>query len=1246
MKILTIRIKNLASLDGQTAINFTDEPLRSAGIFAITGPTGAGKSTILDALCLALYAKTPRYRLAENGVDITDVKGSTIKQDDVRGILRDGSSNGFAEVEFVGIDGQHYRATWRVRRAYNKAEGNLQAYEMSLKNTTTNQDVPGRKTELLEETERLVGLNFEQFTRSVLLAQGDFTAFLKAGKDEKSSLLEKLTGTHIYSEISKKVFENHRKQQQKLQELNVKREGITTLTAEELIAMQEQKTALESTIKNREQQIAGLDKEINWHEQWLKLQEGVKSAREPYERANTTKTEARSREKQLLKIVRIQPIRSLIEGLQSVRTQITSKSKLVEELSANRFSLQQQKKALDPVIEKATNDLTIQTQEEAQAQPLLNAAKTLDVQLSEKQEQIRQAAEEAATIRNKKKQQNELLLQIQKDLEQLDGEVTKLNQWRAGNEGHRQIAEQESVILSKLEDAQSILDNLRNYTVRIHDAEKEQTKHRQEKQGMENQRTSIQSALLQKQHDYHQLQTVLSVVSIQDTEKEKAVLDASVEDIIVAEAHWNILYNAIKEKNELLQSQKNNKKEFDRNTVQLTETEQLLKTKKSERDASSKMLEKAKLVAAESVERLRNQLEQGEPCPVCGSPTHPYASHHPGLDLVLSELETDHAQIEADYTQQLTTYSRLNQANTQFRKAIAALEDGISQKEASIKGLEKKWSEFQVYEKCKELPAQERADWLQELLQQQKRKQQRLQEQIQSYNQKKEQLETYKTNLAALEKQLNKTENQIKDSDRTLKSLQEQQTNDTREQKTASNKLDRVQEVLSSYLPYEQWFQNWQANPEAFVRRIREFALKWKSNNTKLEENTRKQNVWAEKLKGIQEQIRNIREEEQLKEQKLSGLQFQNKDLADQRKSIFNGVPVQSVEAKLKEAINTSKLTLEQQRKKAEKIQGDITRNTAQNEQLEKDLLSLSQQESELKKQLAEWIIDHNQQYGTQLTREELMPLFAFTQDWIEAERASLRAIDDLVMQTKSIFDERMKAITIHTEQRPSERTLEELTASLTEAREFLKESTKQVNEIDFKVKEDELNRKRIGHLLQDIKKQTLVVDNWARLNDIIGSADGKKFRQIAQEFTLDVLLSYTNIHLEILNKRYVLQRIPNSLGLQVIDQDMGDEVRTVYSLSGGESFLVSLALALGLASLSSSRMKVESLFIDEGFGSLDSSTLNIAMDALERLHNQGRKVGVISHVQEMTERIPVQIKVSKQQSGRSKVEIIHSYSA
>ena len=168
-----------------------------------------------------------------------------------------------------------------------------------------------------------------------------------------------------------------------------------------------------------------------------------------------------------------------------------------------------------------------------------------------------------------------------------------------------------------------------------------------------------------------------------------------------------------------------------------------------------------------------------------------------------------------------------------------------------------------------------------------------------------------------------------------------------------------------------------------------------------------------------------------------------------------------------------------------------------------------------------------------------------------------------------------------------------------------------------------------------------MVAEEWNRLNSLFGSANGGKFKEIAQSYTLDILLSHANIHLTELTSRYKLERTGSSLGLQVSDLDMLGEIRSVHSLSGGESFLISLALALGLASLSTNRMSVESLFIDEGFGSLDIETLRIAIDALERLRSSGRKIGVISHVSEMTERIGVQVKVVKSSNGKSRIEFL-----
>ncbi len=195
---------------------------------------------------------------------------------------------------------------------------------------------------------------------------------------------------------------------------------------------------------------------------------------------------------------------------------------------------------------------------------------------------------------------------------------------------------------------------------------------------------------------------------------------------------------------------------------------------------------------------------------------------------------------------------------------------------------------------------------------------------------------------------------------------------------------------------------------------------------------------------------------------------------------------------------------------------------------------------------------------------------------------------------------------------------------------------TQEKTELTFRLRTQTENKAKVSGLQEELNACRMESERWAKLNELAGSADGAKFRRIAQGYTLDILLNYANVQLRELTRRYRLERVPETLALQVIDRDMCDEVRTVHSLSGGESFLVSLALALGLSSLSSNRMRVESLFIDEGFGSLDAETLRVAMDALESLRTQGRKIGVISHVQEMTERIPVRICVNRAGNGRS----------
>jgi exonuclease SbcC len=461
------------------------------------------------------------------------------------------------------------------------------------------------------------------------------------------------------------------------------------------------------------------------------------------------------------------------------------------------------------------------------------------------------------------------------------------------------------------------------------------------------------------------------------------------------------------------------------------------------------------------------------------------------------------------------------------------------------------------------------------------------------------------------------------------------------EKEKTTTALSDVEKTLIPYFSSQDWIIDWKSNAELFLQQINIFAEQWNENTEKLEHEIQQHSILSATLSEMEIQLKSLSEDAGKKENVLFGFENNYQELTQQRKSIFEGEHVQHVEARLKQSIETAKEILNINKIKQQELDIANTKATTQKEQLEKDIVVLNKNIGTYSGLIQQWLDEYNVQSTNPLDYEKLVILLSSANDWIDTERVVLKDIDDDVMKALTVLNERIQLLEQHEQKRLSDKPLDEVNELHGSAKFGLETASRSKNEISFRLQQDEENKKKIGDLLKTIETRACIAETWSKLNEIIGSADGKKFRQIAQEYTLDVLLGYANIHLEVLTSRYKIQRIPSSLGLQVVDQDMGDEVRTVYSLSGGESFLVSLALALGLASLSSSLMKVESLFIDEGFGSLDPTTLNIAMDALERLHNQGRKVGVISHVQEMTERIPTQIKVSKMANGKSKVEVL-----
>jgi DNA repair protein SbcC/Rad50 len=1242
MKILGIRIKNLASLEGLTDIDFTQEPLSSAGIFAITGPTGAGKSTILDALCLALYGKTPRYLQAkESGIEITDVQGSSINQSDVRGILRDGTGEGFAEVGFVGVDGQQYRATWRVRRARDKAEGSLQAYSIGLKNINTNTDIPGRKTELQEEIERLVGLNFEQFTRSVLLAQGEFTAFLRANKDEKSALLEKLTGSHIYSEISKQIFAHYSEEKREQEDLNLRRQGIATLTAEEEEDLLRQKTTMEQGIAIQEKETEALTREIAWHSQHATLQSSLSTAQASLQQATEAKQQAIEREQLLQQVEQVQATRTWVDNQQATNDQLANKTNALQQLQQALWELQQRKEGLDIQLQKANEDVTAKSQQLETALPLLAEARALDIHITEKAEQVNKAAIELKEAQQRYQQLEQQLKDQQQEAERLQTVIEQLTQWKADNTARQPIAENQSLISSKLNDARKLLDALQLLLPKIDNTQKTIGQAHQAKTELEAQSTTIALSRQELQTKHAATSEVLVAIPIAALEKQKADIDTEIEDIIPAEAHWKILFHTQTELGNVNQALDHHKNELNTKTALLAKAADDLAIAKTERDTSLRMLDKARLAAAENVESLRSQLTAGEECPVCGSTEHPYIAQHPQLENVLQQLETAHQQHQKVYETALATESSLQQNCQQLKESIHREEQDVQEKELTLTAHRQTWEGFTIHTRAAAKPDEQRAGWLKQQLQDARAKQKDLQQQIKSYTTQKRELDGLQQKLNDIERQLNDNDNAVKDTARNLHIAEEQLTGYNKEQENRNIALAAIEQDLSDYFTVKDWFHHWQVDPASFVQHINTFADKWKTSLQQLEETTRQYEVLAATIKARTQQVQDLATEVQQKQQVFTGLKNQHDALTQKRQAIFNGEAAAVVEQDLKQVVVTTQQVLEQIKTDQNQLQTEITRTGTLQQQLEKDMAALKNQAVSFAQKIQDWITAYNSRNNFAIDSFKLLQLLMHNTEWIETERMALRTVDDTITQAQSILEERTIQLQLHEQQRISERNADMLNELLTTAKASLQQQTKEKNEIGFRLQQDLDNKQKIGDLLAIIEAKSLIVENWAKLNEIIGSADGKKFRQVAQEYTLDVLLSYANVHLEILSRRYLLQRIPNTLGLQVLDQDMGDEVRTVYSLSGGESFLVSLALALGLASLSSSRMQVESLFIDEGFGSLDPATLNIAMDSLERLHNQGRKVGVISHVQEMTERIPVQVKVSKQNSGRSKVEII-----
>lgn len=1239
MKIIAIRIRNLASLEGDTEISFDQEPLRTAGIFAITGPTGAGKSTILDALCLALYAKTPRYKHAETGVQVQDGANSTISQNDVRGILRDGTGEGFAEVDFRSVDGQSYRARWVVRRSRGKTDGKLQDYEMALKNLSTGQDLPGRKTELLEKIEQLVGLSFEQFTRSVLLAQGDFTAFLKSAKDEKAALLEKLTGTDIYSKISEGVFKKYGEQKEVLIDLQKSLNGIAVLSDDERAVIEQELENLKNALPLKEQQLKALDKELAWHTQWRILSDKLLQAANDHDGAVAAQAAAADRTAALERIRSVQSIRTTVDALDHAMDQHRQAQEKFADLQQQEASLQSTLQELTQKVSKAEQLFRNEEQATDAAKPLLLQARDLDSQLKGLEEQERQLDRDWMEAVKAESEHTNRIGGVSRLYEEADAQVKQLEAWFTDNEKRRSVAEQETFIYARLDAAAGWLKDVREAEGLQQQLRKEKETQHSELLKLEGERKQLQEQLDALVIQLQTLRDSQSAVDVDALRQEAQQLEAVVEDLQGAWQVWTQLYASKTAFQQIQQQQEVMQNLLEKATQNKAELDKTMPDLKERVLEAQQKLDLAKLAVTSDVGRMRSLLKDEDPCPVCGSTHHPFVAKNEPLAELEQTLQDAFDKVNDTYLDARTQLVACTQQIDEATNALLLLKPQLETKRAMLESEEHAWAVFLCRPSAERIREADRVGWFDTEVKAKKDDLTKLKGSIDA-------VQRAQGELTELERKQNQWQLDItrKDSavqELTTKLLQQQEKLESCKQlqDRTQAQLEQMKEELQPMFSSDQWYDNWRKDPAVFRENVRSFAASWRDKTNALQDSRLQLVNQQTLLESLTGQSDGISAEVTKRKEKLNAVTLQLGEVRAHRLILFDGAPADEVENKLEDRLKAARKYAEDSKLERSEAEKKVNELGGQQVQLQKQLQSLQQQTERQRTRLNEWLaaLPHP------LLEDQLRQYLSYSNDWIGTETRALQQLSDQVTRMETLLGQTRRELEAHEQQRPGDRSEQELMQARKEMSDEYDREKERIAEKNVQLKNDEENRSRVGGIRVQIDAQSVITDRWAKLNEVIGSADGKKFRQIAQEYTLDVLLGYANVHLQMLSRRYVLERIPGTLGLQVRDQDMGDEVRTVFSLSGGESFLVSLALALGLASLSSSQMNVESLFIDEGFGSLDPDTLNIAMDALERLHSQGRKVGVISHVQEMTERIPVQIRVSRRQSGKSKVEVIRS---
>lgn len=1224
MQILKLSFENINSLKGAWTIDFQAPDFRS-GIFAIVGPTGSGKTTILDAICLALYGHTPRIgSITQNANEVMNRDCDSCR----------------SSLEFQTLSGR-YRATWSQKKQknfdktgkYGQVVSTMEKFEDGCWIPITD---GSKVTSKKQEVQKIIGLSFDQFKRSVMLSQGDFAAFLKSKPNEKAQTLEQITGTQIYSLLSTKVYDLAEEQKKLFEDKQREVELSPVLDDAVVLTKQEQLKGITEEAKVLETQISKIEKESRWISETAELRNQFLRVKAELERLKENRNEF-FRKENVVRLAEhaqnILPIFNTLIDKQSLREDSIKEKSAAENELVNATKSLKEKDFNFKAAEEALNNENLQKPKKL---ALFSQIESLDAEISPLIKSSRLAQEEKIKLENETADCKDHLNKAKEDIRKLEEDREKRDLERKEDikgaflyqrkDELRDCKITAETLSAALADAEGKADKA-SETVKSQEKEAEALRIRKEKIA-----SVIEADKVLLKEAEKRLSEILDGKTLDELTQEQL---SFLEQIPLLEAVKSALKAVCDQKEEIVRQED----VMQRDSAELDNWSSKKEGYEKEiQSLTSRQEELEALVQIDELTKVRAELKEGEPCPVCGSLEHPFAANLP------PEVAT--AKERLAVVKEESTDLQKNQKEAD--RKIDVLKDRILVSEKRLKELRKNLdlAEEELTLKCgragltREGVTEEAAAVLitkkESLLIDIKKR-------IAKARDAESKAAAAKEKIAGITEELHRVEMVFSNAQTKFESakslLAQAQTGREKARTELEQFWRKTAKEYGSVITDGELFAH---NPELFKRWIAK-AAKYEELLESCREIENSLAIKKGTLPGLVESVERLEKSSREKSDQAAELQTELKTKQLQRDKLF-GTKLVEIERKAYERL------LSQLAEAKDQAYENLSKARSVQAAAEQRLKTAEQRSAEAEKNL----LSAKTEWTDALKKEK----FESEEDWrrarldSEAINALHKEITDYKAQSRSAadrFSEADKKLAEKESQKLTDKSLEVLEAEKREASAEKEKLLEQKGELQKELKTDEEARIKRAGIEDELKKLKHQVAVWDRLNTLVGSSSGDKYRRYVQSLVLLTLLKNANVELTKLHSRYRLAKGGGDMEIKVIDSDLADQERPTDNLSGGETFIVSLALALGLAQMASNNVRIDSLFLDEGFGTLDDDSLEKALNALSSLNAQGKTVGLISHVDQIKERIPSKIVVKRSaQPGVSRLEgagVKHSWS-